>query len=48
MRKPLIPDRRMAKVVGFGALVLAYVALYDAYQGRGNDAPWWIRWALPT
>lgn len=47
MRRPLIPNRRAAKLIAFGGLAVALLAFYDAYDGRGGKAPIWIRWALP-
>lgn len=48
MRRPLFPSKEIALTIGLGGFVLAWVALYDAFEARGQDTPrvlrpftWW-------
>lgn len=48
MRRPVFPSQRVAIGVGLAGFALAWFALWDAYQARGQDTPrllrpfaWW-------
>lgn len=38
-RRPFIPDRTTALVVGYAGVFLGALALWDAYEGRGKTRP---------
>lgn len=42
MRRPLIRNQGTAVLVGAALVVAGFVVLYDAYDGRGGKAPWWM------
>jgi len=42
-RTPLVPDARVAVVLGCAAALFAGFMFYDAHEGRGKDRPWWVR-----
>lgn len=46
-RKPLIRDRRMALLIGYGGVLVGAYALYDAYECRGKERPFGARF-LPS
>jgi hypothetical protein len=48
MRRPFFRSKEIAIVVGLSAFGLAWFALYDAYEARGDGTPkllrpftWW-------
>jgi hypothetical protein len=43
----MIRNRRAALLLGYGGIVLGSVALYDAYERRGKDRPYAVKF-LPT
>jgi hypothetical protein len=42
-RKPIVPDRRTAIVLGLGAYLLGSLLLWDAYENRGRSRPFATR-----
>lgn len=38
-RRPLVPDKTLAVLLGSGLLVAGFVVLYDAWEGRGSRKP---------
>lgn len=42
-RRPLLPDRRHALWGGVAFSVLGAVLLWDAYEGRGRERPFWSK-----
>ncbi len=47
-RRPTIPDKTTAVVLGIGFFLAGWYCLYDAWEGRGGDTPklfraftWW-------
>jgi hypothetical protein len=38
-RRPLIPDRRAALLLGYGGIVVGSWALWEAYEMRGKKRP---------
>lgn len=45
MSKPIAFNRRrVALCVAVVALPVGFVALHDAYEGRGGQTPWFLRW----
>lgn len=38
-RKPVIPDQRMALLIGYGGILVGALALWDAYEGRNRTRP---------
>jgi hypothetical protein len=47
MRVPWIPNRRLARALGWIFLGLALICLYDAYERRGERAPRILQPILP-
>lgn len=44
MKSPrLVKDRKTALALGVAAYVLGSRLLWEAYEGRGRDKPWWPR-----
>jgi len=41
-RPPLVPDHRVALVLGFAGVGFAVLMFHDAYENRGKDRPWWL------
>lgn len=39
MRRPFIADKQTEIVVGSALLVVAFLLLYDAWDGRGGQKP---------
>jgi hypothetical protein len=42
-RGPVVPDRRTAQMAGVGFVFLGAWLLYDAYEARGRQRPFWTR-----
>lgn len=42
-RKPLIPNRDTAILVGVATYLLGVALLWDAYEHRGKSRPFWQR-----
>ena len=42
-RGPIVPDRRTAQLAGVAFLSLGAFLLYDAYEARGRQRPFWTR-----
>ncbi len=47
MKHPLIPDQRVALAAGGVLFVLGAFLLYDAWDGRGQSAPWPLGAVMP-
>lgn len=45
MPKPHFRDKNVAVATGVAAFAVGWYCLHDAWEGRGGDQPWWIRWA---
>lgn len=43
MSGPTVPDRRTALLAGVGCVVLGAWLIYDAYDARGRQRPFWLR-----
>lgn len=43
-RKPWLPDRRTALLVGYGGIIIGSLALWDAYENRGAQRPFLAKW----
>lgn len=43
----MIRNRRTALLLGYGGILLGSLALYDAYEHRGKDRPFAVKF-LPT
>lgn len=43
MSRPVIPDRRTAQLAGVALIVLGAYCLYDAYDARGRQRPFALR-----
>ena len=48
MKRPLFRSQTAAAIVGLSAFVVGWIALHDAWEGRGKDMPrilrpftWW-------
>lgn len=39
-RRPIIENARTAKLLGWALFIAGSLALYDAYDGRGQKAAW--------
>lgn len=39
MRKPVIPNRQYALLIGYGGVIVGALALWDAYEQRGRKRP---------
>ncbi len=46
-RRPWVPNRAVALWGGVAAYVLGSVLLYDAWENRGGQRPFWAR-LLPS
>lgn len=44
---PVIPDRRTAQMAGVGFVCLGAFLLFDAYEARGRQRPFFMR-LLPS
>jgi hypothetical protein len=42
-----IKDHTTAKTVGWSVLILGFLLVYNAYDGRGAKHPWWLGSFLP-
>ena len=38
-RRPMIRDRKVALLVGYGGVLIGALALWDAYENRGRIRP---------
>ena len=45
--EPLIKNHRLAEVLGVTFIIAGVFCLYDAHEGRGNNAPFWSKF-LPS
>lgn len=43
-RRVLFRSQALAAVVGLGLIGAGMYTLYDAWEGRGEDTPWYLRW----
>jgi len=43
VKRPLIKSQPVAIAAGLGAFVAGWICLHDAYEGRGQDTPRWLR-----
>lgn len=42
-RGPIVPDRQAALLGGVAAICLGSYLLYDAFEARGRQRPFWAR-----
>jgi hypothetical protein len=42
-RRPKIPSRRLALLIGYGGILLGSYALYEAYELRGRARPYAVK-----
>lgn len=43
MSRPLVRNRNTAITVGVAMFLGGALLLHDAFEGRGQDTPWWAR-----
>jgi hypothetical protein len=44
-RGPLVRDHGTAVLLGLAAITLGAYLIYDAYEGRGRQRPFWLKFA---
>ena len=42
--RPWVKNQTVAVVAGGAAVIVGFVLLYDAWEGRGGKTPVWLRW----
>jgi hypothetical protein len=42
-KRPVIRDRRLALVIGYVGILGGALALWDAYEGRGRQRPFYVK-----
>jgi len=47
VRRPLIASKTTAVTVGLVLIGSGFYVLWDAWDGRGGKAPWFLRSILP-
>lgn len=47
MRRPYIASQGLEVAVGAAAVLVGFVLLYDAWDGRGGRKPWFLGPILP-
>lgn len=43
MTRPIVPDRQAAQLLGVTFVCVGAWLLYDAYDARGRQRPFWLK-----